>query len=121
MRNGYGGTLSGTRRDVYCILKIMKMITDEDISTFDLKFAVDRALEDQQYETRGIGPSLQRVLSHYTFRDKKFRGVHKALKKSGIINVSVTNGWDGLFFLSKPFPLKTDIGAGIRQGVLLTS
>ena len=43
-RNGSGGTLSGKKKNVYIFLKIMKLMTNISITSFLLKFAIDRAL-----------------------------------------------------------------------------
>ena len=43
-KNGSGGTLSGNKKNVYVFLKIMKMMFNVSITSFLLKFAIDRAL-----------------------------------------------------------------------------
>ena len=43
-KNGSGGTLSGNKKDVYIFLKVMKLMFDVSITSFLLKFAIDRAL-----------------------------------------------------------------------------
>ena len=45
---GSGGTLSQNKHDVYIILKICKFIFDVIITSFILKFGIDRALEDDR-------------------------------------------------------------------------
>ena len=42
--NGSGGTLSGNKKDVYIFLKIMKLMFDVSLTSFYLKYAIDRAL-----------------------------------------------------------------------------
>ena len=42
--NGSGGTLSGKKRDVYIFLKVMKLMFDVSLTSFYLKYAIDRAL-----------------------------------------------------------------------------
>ena len=60
--DGTGGTLSGNKADVYVLLKIFKIIFDAIITSFSLKYSVDRALADKKYEDEPIGSSLLRVL-----------------------------------------------------------
>ena len=93
--DGSGGTLSGNKLKVYVVLKIMKKITDEDITSFTLKFAVDRALAGRQYETADVGFLLNRVLNFWSLRGR-FKGVADALWKIGVNKIEVTD--EGLEF-----------------------
>ena len=43
-RNGSGGTLSGNKKNVYIFLKVMKLMFNVSITSFLLKFAIDRAI-----------------------------------------------------------------------------
>ena len=60
--DGTGGSLSGKKCEVYVLLKIFKNIFEAIITSFALKYSVDRALADEKYETEPIGSSLLRVL-----------------------------------------------------------
>ena len=62
---------------------------------FQLKFAVDRALNDRKYEEAPIGPSLKRVLKYWTVRDK-FNSVHPDLEMEGVTKIEVND--QGLLF-----------------------
>ena len=42
--NGSGGSLSGNKKDVYIFLKIMKLMFGVSLTSFYLKYAIDRAL-----------------------------------------------------------------------------
>ena len=42
--DGTGGTLSHNKQQVYILLKIFKLIYGVEITSFSLKFAIDRAL-----------------------------------------------------------------------------
>ena len=53
-----------------------------------MKFAVDRSLEGQRYESDPIGPSLQRVLRYWTVRNK-FEGIHPELVVKGITGINI--------------------------------
>ena len=62
---------------------------------FQLKFAVDRALNDRKYEEVDIGPSMQRVMKYWTVRDK-MNSVHQELEEEGVTKIEVTE--EGLEF-----------------------
>ena len=42
--DGSGGSLSGNKKDVYIFLKIMKLMFGVSLTSFYLKYAIDRAL-----------------------------------------------------------------------------
>ena len=67
--DGSGGTLSQNKREVYIILKICKFIFDVIITSFVLKFGIDRALEDERFEKADLGQSIERVLRYHTIRN----------------------------------------------------
>ena len=107
-----GGTLSGNKRFVYVMMKILKKcyedvnITSFKVSThsyfqsemtgiflLQMKFAVDRSLEGRRYETDPIGPSLKRVLRYWTVRNKfEETRIHPDLKKIGVTSIIVLFG-----------------------------
>ena len=60
-----------------------------------LKFAVDRALNDKKYEEGDIGSSMQRVMKYWTVRDK-MNSVHDDLVEEGVTKIEVTD--EGLEF-----------------------
>ena len=68
--DGSGGTLSRNKQDVYILLKIFKILYGLEITSFLLKFAIDRGLEDKKYENVDLGKSLQRVLKYHKIRGK---------------------------------------------------
>ena len=80
--------MSGKKKDVYVLLKIMKLICSGSVTSFSLKFATDRGLEDVVYETAALGPSLERVLRYYTLRGK-LDGVHDDLAKIGVKAIKI--------------------------------
>ena len=89
------GTLAGNKKLVYVLMKILKKCTDDSITSFLMKFAVDRALDDKRYETAQVGASLRRVLRYYTVRTK-FTGVHPSLADIGVKDIEVRV--DGFLF-----------------------
>ena len=56
------GTLQGNKKLVYVLAKILKKCTAEDMSSYDIKYAVSRSISAKKYETEPVGSSLQRVL-----------------------------------------------------------
>ena len=76
-------------------MKILKKCTDDSITSFLMKFAVDRALDDKRYEDADVGVSLRRVLRYYTVRTK-FTGVHPSLADIGVKDIEVRV--DGFLF-----------------------
>ena len=86
--SGSGGTLSGNKKDVYVLLKIIKLIRNGSVTSFTLKYAIDRGLEDVVYETAALGPSLERVLRYFTLRGK-LDGVNDDLAKIGVKTIKI--------------------------------
>ena len=85
---GRYGTLSGTKKDVYVTMKILKLIFGVSITSFFLKFAVDRTLPDTKYEKMDLGILLKRALRYHTVRGK-FIGVHPELKEIEVKKIEI--------------------------------
>ena len=96
--SGSGGTLSGNKKDVYVLLKIIKLIRNGSVTSFTLKYAIDRGLEDVVYETAALGPSLERVLRYFTLRGK-LDGVHDDLAKIGVKAIKIYHEEEELEFV----------------------
>ena len=88
--------MSGNKKSVYIMMKILKKCTDAKLQSFKMKFAVHNALSHVRYETEDIGVSLERVMRFWTVRDM-FNGVHKSLAEIGVKRVEVKE--DGLLFV----------------------
>lgn len=95
MRQGYEiidgnvfGTLSGKKKEVYLTLKTFKLVFGVSITSFFLKFAVDRTLPDTKYEDMDLGILLKRALRYHTVRGK-FVGVHPELKEIGVKKIEI--------------------------------
>ena len=82
------GTLSGKKKDAYLTLKTFKLIFGVSITSFFLKFAVDRTLPDTKYEKMDLGILLKRALRYHTVRGK-FVGVHPELKEIGVNKIEI--------------------------------
>ena len=96
--SGKGGTLSGKKRDVYVLLKIFKLLFGVSITSFSLKFSIDRSLEDVRYETAPVGESLKRATRYYTIRGK-FNGVHPELAKIGVKEIKIDYNHEKIGFI----------------------
>ena len=96
--SGKGGTLSGKKRDVYVLLKIFKLLFGVSITSFSLKFSIDRSLEDVRYETAPVGESLKRAMRYYTTRGK-FHGVHPDLAKIGVKEIKIDYDQEKIGFI----------------------
>ena len=82
------GTLSGNKKDAYVTMKILKLIFGVSITSFFLKFAIDRTLTDAKYENMDLGFLLKRALSYHTVRGK-FIGVHPELNEIGVKKIEI--------------------------------
>ena len=91
-------TLRGNKRDVYLILKILKLCTGAEVTSFKMKFAVERALWDDKKGDKPLVTSLQRVLRYWTLKER-FSEVHPELRNVGVKRVEVTE--KGLLFIKK--------------------
>ena len=69
-------------------MKTLKFLFGVKITSFILKFAIDRSLPHSRYERAPIGASLERVLRYHTVKGKFF-GVHPDLKEIGIKKIEV--------------------------------
>ena len=69
-------------------MKILKLIFGVSITSFFLKFAIDRTLADDKYENMDIGILLKRALRYHTVRGK-FIGVHDELKEIGVKKIEI--------------------------------
>ena len=69
-------------------LKTLKLIFGVPITSFFLKFAVDRTLPDSKYEKMDLGILLKRALRYHTVRGK-FIGVHPELKEIGVNKIEI--------------------------------
>ena len=97
-----GGTLFGTKKDVYIILKIFKLIYGISITSFSLKYAVHQALKGRKYETAALETSLERALRFHTIKGK-FVGVHHDLEKIGVKKILLVGEHIGFIFDENDF------------------
>ena len=82
------GTLSVKKKEAYLTLKMFKLIFGVSITSFFLKFAIDRTLDGTKYENMDLGTLLKRALRYHTVRSK-FIGVHPELKEIGVKKIEI--------------------------------
>ena len=93
-------TLMGRNKDVYVLAKILKWVTDSNVKSYQIKFAVNTVLVNKSNISKeGVGGSLQDVIQHATIRDK-FNSVHPDLRAAGIFRIELDN--EGIKFLRQP-------------------
>ena len=83
---------------MYVLLKIFKLLFGVSITSFRLKFSIDRSLEDQSFETAPVGLSLERAMRYYTTRGK-FHGVHPDLKRIGVKELRINCNEEKIGFI----------------------
>ena len=82
-------TLSGRRKDVYILIKMLKTITASSATSYKCKYALDWALGHVDPAKIELGEAIRTVLQYTTLRHK-FCCVHPDLEKAGITRVEVT-------------------------------
>ena len=96
---GKGGTLSGKKRLVYALLKILKKIHEEADSesstSFLMKYTVENALKEEICETKPVTKSLKMVLQNWSSTESRFVGICKELKAIGITEIRIEFEKDG--------------------------
>ena len=93
------GTLRGKKLHAYIIMKILKYCTDSPSRSFQIKFAVEEALKNENIDDiEKLGPAIKRIMHHKTVRCK-FSSVHPDLAAEGITRVEV--GEEGLHFITE--------------------
>ena len=101
------------------MLKILKKVFDAPITSFNLKYGVERALQEKKYEIAPIASSLKRVLSFWTTKEEKFVGIAQALKDLGVTEIKIDYETEegGLVFIGD---IKTEEEMRIiREGEIL--
>ena len=68
------------------------------MTSFNLKFSIDRSLEDKKYEKAPIGLSLERAMRYYSIRGK-FHGVHPDLEKIGVKKIEINYAEEKIGFI----------------------
>ena len=68
------------------------------MTSFNLKFSIDRSLEDTKYEKAPIGLSLERAMRYYSIRGK-FHGVHPDLEKIGVKKIEINYADEKIGFI----------------------
>ena len=91
------GTLSGRKREVYVLAKMVKTFTASSAKSIQLKMAVEIVLASiKDISSADLGASLRSVLQHPEIRGQ-FSSIHPDLRAEGVTRVEVTD--QGLCFL----------------------
>ena len=73
--------------------------SNEELTSFHMKYRVEKALKDRIYETEEISNSLKQVLE-YEFRRESFVGVSNELRNIGVTDIEIdfVREYGGLLF-----------------------
>ena len=82
--------MSGSKRDVYVLLKIIKTCTDSKATSYKVKYAVGQMLYGVDPDQTGLGQAVRRVMKYYTIKNK-FSSINPDLEKNGYTGVKVTD------------------------------
>ena len=84
-------TLSGSKLEVYVLLKLLKTLTKAPVTSYKIKWAVqDKLGRIFNLSDDGIGPAIRETMNHRSIRDK-FQGIHPRLQELGYIRIEVTD------------------------------
>ena len=92
---------------MYVILKILKLLVQplRKVTSYQIKFAVNMALDHIDPEDVDIGECVQKVLDYVTMKNRLDGHVHDGLAAIGLERIEVQDG--GLMFIgNKPKGLK---------------
>jgi hypothetical protein len=89
-------TLRGRKQHVYILMKILKLCTASTVTSYKIKFAVERMLNNVDPDKIGMGNAVRKVMEYKTIRGK-FASVHTDLEKKGITGLEVTDDQGFLF------------------------
>ena len=84
------GTLSGTKRQVYVLVKVLKYLTGSSAKSYQCKFAVQCALGNKIVTSDKIGEAIHEVINYRNIRGK-FNSVHQDLKNLGVTKVEIVD------------------------------
>ena len=84
-------TLSGSKLEVYVLLKLLKTLTKAPVTSYKIKWALEDMLRNILNLTEaGIGQAIRETMNHLSIRDK-FLGIHPRLQELGYIRIEVTD------------------------------
>ena len=90
-------TLAGRKLTVYVMMKILKMVTQAKVTSYQIKWAVSESLLNMTQDKILLGEAIQRVMDHHTIRGK-FNDVNADLQIVGVKRVEVTE--EGFKFIT---------------------
>ena len=91
-------TLSGSKLEVYVLLKLLKTLTKAPVTSYKIKWAVNDMLRNTDVDEAGIGQAIRETMNHRSIRDKCI-GIHPKLQELGYIRIEVTDS--GFTFVAR--------------------
>ena len=91
-------TLSGSKLEVYVLLKLLKTLTKAPVTSYKIKWAVNHMLRNTKVDEANIGQAIREAMKYWSIRDK-FIGIHPRLQELGYIRIEVTD--TGFTFVAK--------------------
>ena len=77
-------------------MKIMKMMFETDLKSFNLKYAIEKALHERKYEKLiSLKDSLREVLTYHTTKEDKFSEVSEYLRDIGVTKIMINYNREG--------------------------
>ena len=91
-------TLSGSKLHVYALMKLLKTITQAEVTSYKIKWAVEDMLKNNlDLDESRIGWAIRQTMKNNSIRGK-FGGIHPKLGELGYTGIEVTD--TGLRFIA---------------------
>ena len=90
-------TLSGSKLEVYVLLKLLKTLTKAPVTSYKIKWAVNEMLKNTDLDESRIGWAIRQTMKNNSIRGK-FGGIHPKLGELGYTGIEVTD--TGLRFIA---------------------
>ena len=91
-------TLSGRKLHVYALMKLLKTITQAEVTSYKIKWAVEEMLKNiLNLDESCIGWAIRETMKNKSIRGK-FGGIHPKLGELGYTGIEVTD--TGLRFIA---------------------
>ena len=91
-------TLRGSKLHVYVLMKLLKSLTDGDVTSYKIKWAVEKMLMNiLDLDESRIGWAIRQTMKNRSIRGR-FGGIHPKLGELGYTGIEVTD--TGLRFIA---------------------
>ena len=88
----------GSKLEVYVLLKLLKTLTKAPVTSYKIKWAMEKMLQNTKVDEADIGSAIRETVNHLSIRDK-FLGIHPRLQAIGYIRIEVTDS--GFTFVAR--------------------